>query len=440
MSDEKNEKREEKKEEINHPAHYNFGRLEVIDVIEDWQLGYRLGNAVKYIARAEHKGTPLKDLEKARWYLDREISARKRLPETTARACPGCGTQNNISIRRNCRGCGVALADTQLLPRRPCSAWKGGSGVCGTCGVPAINHPGAPQPLERGCKVFVGEPTDGATLPCSFCGLPRCWHQENARVTSTPGSCGVGCCPVRGVLDPLGALVCECACHGEATSRRSARETRISEARMPLVLCGEKQPGSGGCGACSLLHGHASPHLWDRCTWHQGDQRCRRAAQHEAEHDYTMPVALPAFAKADATEEWDHTGNFGPYPNRCGWFNGHAQCRLQRDHVGAHERDERAAVVGDAPRVGVCPRCHRGNLVYRPSTDSTLCDNTDCLAGFAGRTDGAPRCRRCNCMMTVSAHERAASYPHEPLARQPPFAGTCVNCPITEDNGGKLGA
>jgi hypothetical protein len=58
---------------INHPAHYTFGAIEVIDAIEAWSLGFNLGNAVKYIARAAHKGRLQEDLEKARWYLDREI-------------------------------------------------------------------------------------------------------------------------------------------------------------------------------------------------------------------------------------------------------------------------------------------------------------------------------------------------------------------------------
>ena len=44
-----------KKETVNHPEHYNIGIFEVIDIIEDWNLGFHLGNAVKYIARAEHK-------------------------------------------------------------------------------------------------------------------------------------------------------------------------------------------------------------------------------------------------------------------------------------------------------------------------------------------------------------------------------------------------
>jgi hypothetical protein len=63
---------------INHPPHYTFSVIEVIEVIEAWGLGYHLGNAVKYIARADHKGTPTSDLKKARWYLDREIERRER--------------------------------------------------------------------------------------------------------------------------------------------------------------------------------------------------------------------------------------------------------------------------------------------------------------------------------------------------------------------------
>jgi hypothetical protein len=60
-------------DKINHPKHYTFGKFEPIDAIEDWKLGFCLGNAIKYIARAPHKGTQLEDLKKARWYLDREI-------------------------------------------------------------------------------------------------------------------------------------------------------------------------------------------------------------------------------------------------------------------------------------------------------------------------------------------------------------------------------
>ena len=60
---------------VNHPPHYTFATLEVIDVIEDWQLGFCLGNTVKYIARAGRKNPEkhIEDLRKAAWYLNREI-------------------------------------------------------------------------------------------------------------------------------------------------------------------------------------------------------------------------------------------------------------------------------------------------------------------------------------------------------------------------------
>ena len=61
------------KEKEDHPAHYNQGRFEVIDVIEDWDLNFCEGNVVKYVARHRFKGEPLEDLKKARWYLERLI-------------------------------------------------------------------------------------------------------------------------------------------------------------------------------------------------------------------------------------------------------------------------------------------------------------------------------------------------------------------------------
>src|SRR5699024_8269979 len=63
----------DKKEMINHPQHYNQGKFEAIDVIEDWKLNFNLGNTVKYISRAGHKDNIIQDLKKASWYLNREI-------------------------------------------------------------------------------------------------------------------------------------------------------------------------------------------------------------------------------------------------------------------------------------------------------------------------------------------------------------------------------
>lgn len=66
------------KERIDHPPHYNHGGVEVIDAIEAWKLNFHCGNVVKYVARADYKGTPIEDLKKARWYLDREIQRREK--------------------------------------------------------------------------------------------------------------------------------------------------------------------------------------------------------------------------------------------------------------------------------------------------------------------------------------------------------------------------
>jgi len=66
---------------VDHPDYYGGkdNPYEAIKVIEAWDLGFNLGNVVKYVSRAGKKyvGHNLEDLEKARWYLDREISKLK---------------------------------------------------------------------------------------------------------------------------------------------------------------------------------------------------------------------------------------------------------------------------------------------------------------------------------------------------------------------------
>ena len=65
-------------EAVNHPAYYKTGGIEAIDVIEAWNLGFCLGNTIKYISRAGRKSDKvLEDLQKAVWYLNREINSLK---------------------------------------------------------------------------------------------------------------------------------------------------------------------------------------------------------------------------------------------------------------------------------------------------------------------------------------------------------------------------
>ena len=58
---------------VNSPPHYTAGGMETIDFIEAKKLNYNLGNAVKYITRADLKGSRIQDLQKAKWYIEREI-------------------------------------------------------------------------------------------------------------------------------------------------------------------------------------------------------------------------------------------------------------------------------------------------------------------------------------------------------------------------------
>lgn len=68
---------------VNHPIHYTDGKIEVIEFIEDKQLNFHRGNAVKYICRAGKKNPDkeVEDLQKARWYIEREIQRLTQVEE-----------------------------------------------------------------------------------------------------------------------------------------------------------------------------------------------------------------------------------------------------------------------------------------------------------------------------------------------------------------------
>lgn len=69
---------------VNHPKHYTEhpSGVECITIAE--HMGFNLGNAIKYIWRADSKGNTLEDLKKAAWYLQREIEKRMKEPKLTA--------------------------------------------------------------------------------------------------------------------------------------------------------------------------------------------------------------------------------------------------------------------------------------------------------------------------------------------------------------------
>jgi len=90
---------------INHPKHYNMSKFEVIDVIEEWNLNFHLGNVIKYIARHEFKEKSLEDLKKAKWYLDRYIdktSKKENKKMGGIHKCLKCGKIVSNSVEHKC--------------------------------------------------------------------------------------------------------------------------------------------------------------------------------------------------------------------------------------------------------------------------------------------------------------------------------------------------
>ena len=71
-------------EEVDGPSHYGGKEnpYEALKIIEAWNLGFNLGNAVKYILRAGRKGNRVTDLKKSIWYLNREIKKLEELRGT----------------------------------------------------------------------------------------------------------------------------------------------------------------------------------------------------------------------------------------------------------------------------------------------------------------------------------------------------------------------
>ena len=63
-------------DKVNHPSYYQW-RIETIDYIEDKDLNFNLWNVIKYVSRAGKKDDIIQDLEKAKWYIEREINRLK---------------------------------------------------------------------------------------------------------------------------------------------------------------------------------------------------------------------------------------------------------------------------------------------------------------------------------------------------------------------------
>lgn len=73
------------KDNINHPFHYTYGGIEVLDIIEAYSVNFHLGNVIKYILRSPYKNG-LEDLKKAQFYLNRYVAMVEKQNDNTAPA------------------------------------------------------------------------------------------------------------------------------------------------------------------------------------------------------------------------------------------------------------------------------------------------------------------------------------------------------------------
>ena len=64
--------KDENYEYVDHPKHYNQGGIELVNIVDSYQLGFYEGNIVKYVVRSGKKpgNSKLQDLKKAQWYLN----------------------------------------------------------------------------------------------------------------------------------------------------------------------------------------------------------------------------------------------------------------------------------------------------------------------------------------------------------------------------------
>lgn len=100
--------------QVTHPIHYNQGKIECIEFLEDQDLGFHLGNVVKYVVRAGKKDSAktIEDLEKAAWYLNRKIELLKAVREQRKPLRPNDMNPKpfeGTDFLRGCLHCGIAI-------------------------------------------------------------------------------------------------------------------------------------------------------------------------------------------------------------------------------------------------------------------------------------------------------------------------------------------
>ena len=170
-------------DKLPHPSYYGGedDPYEAIKVIEAWKLNFNLGNLLKYVSRHSKKGTPLKDLRKAHWYLEREIEQFDKTPEgatagfTIPPAPPSAGAEilagmsGGTGTTRTFIGDGALSDEKNWTPASPvneppeypaeaCGVQQRMSKfICG-CGEPCIDNGYPVKQFCPSCKHYCGYP------------------------------------------------------------------------------------------------------------------------------------------------------------------------------------------------------------------------------------------------------------------------------------------
>jgi hypothetical protein len=124
---------------VNSPDHYRRGGFELANVIDAFELNWRLASVAQYVFRAGRKGDRLQDLRKALWYLQREITlCESSAPTATFDQRHSAPVAKVLEDNPDCYDKGKTFCDDSVVQPGDCSTAEGLSlpweaEVCSSC-------------------------------------------------------------------------------------------------------------------------------------------------------------------------------------------------------------------------------------------------------------------------------------------------------------------
>lgn len=241
--------------DIHHPSHYSTGSIQPDTFIDDQSLNFRRGCVVKYVARAQHKGTELKDLKKAAWYLNEEIK------KFEAKA------GGKIEVEFNLKG-----ASFDELKKAVSHGVK--EGLAQDLKVTYTASSDDPDKVARVMAAKLKEEAGGDLGPCPIEGCDKTFPHIH------PGPTGTGSPAVTAMVDRWpspGDPICltpDCDMregHDGEHMREGPPSGEASKEEDPLHIVGaEDDPKLCGIHGCKREKDHAGRHQ-DGTTWLKGE-------------------------------------------------------------------------------------------------------------------------------------------------------------------------